>query len=107
MQKIKCYIYGAGNEYNRFCSYLPLYEDRIDILGVITTEWQGFSKIDGFSWIRFEEIEKTEWDYVIIAVRNWKEIAGILERQGIFKEKMIRSSSFYVPFFNLEDFLEL
>ena len=36
--KYKVYIYGEGNEYNKFASYLFLYQDKLDILGLVTTE---------------------------------------------------------------------
>lgn len=107
MNKLKCYIYGAGNEYSRFCSYLPLYENQIEILGIVTTKRQSFSRMDGIPCIVPEEIEQDKMDYVIIAVCKWKEIADILELYNIPKQKIIRSSSFYYPFFSLHEFLKL
>ncbi len=54
-----------------------------------------------------EKMNKTELDYVIIAVINWKEIADILESHGVYENKIIRSSAFYYPCFDLDEYLKL
>lgn len=107
MKKLKCYIYGAGNEYNRLCSYMMLYRDKIEILGIVTTSRQKFSMLDGFECIVPDEMNQENMDYVIIAVREWKEIADILRSMGIPEEKFLRSSIFYNPYFDLEEYLKL
>ncbi len=37
-RKYKVYIYGMGNEYNKLSSYLSLYKNKLEILGIITTK---------------------------------------------------------------------
>lgn len=107
MEKLKCYIYGAGMEYNRLKSYIGLYKNEIEIIGIVTTRKQNFSYMDGFPCITIDKINAGEYDYVIIAVRNWKEVGGILKEYGITEEKWIRSTVFYCPYFDLHEFLKL
>lgn len=107
MQKYKVYIYGMGNEYNRLSSYLSLYKNKLEILGVITTKEPMISWLDGHPCTSVEKINTDELDYVIIAVVNWKEIANILESHGIDENRIIRSSAFYYPCFDLDDYLKL
>lgn len=103
----KVYIYGGGCEYNRFTSYLPLYQEKLTVLGIVTTEKNINSYIDGFPCITVEEINENEMDYVIIAVKEWKEIAKLLYEKGIDESKIIRSSVFYNPCFDLDEYLKL
>lgn len=103
----KVYIYGMGNEYNRLSSYLPLYKDRLEILGVVTTNRQAISRMDGYPCVTVEEIDKSRMDYIIVAIQKWKEIVGILVQHGIGEEKIIRSNAFYFPSFDLEGYLKL
>lgn len=105
--KYKVYIYGEGNEYNKFASYLFLYQDKLDILGLVTTEKSRVSSMDGCPCITVEEIDKTEMDYIIIAVKAWREIADILSQKGIDESKIILSTAFFSPFFDLDKYLNL
>lgn len=52
-------------------------------------------------------MNKNEMDYIIIAVQKWREIADILIQYEIDEEKIIRSTVFYYPNFNLDDYLRL
>lgn len=103
----KVYIYGGGREYNRFAAYLPLYREKLTVLGIVTTKENRNSSIDGFPCITLEELNTNEMDYVIIAVKNWKEIAELLYLKGIEESKIIRSSIFCNPWFDLDGYLKL
>lgn len=46
-------------------------------------------------------------DYIIIAVIKWKEVLDILDQHGINESKIIRSTAFYSPCFDLDDYLKL
>lgn len=104
-RKIKCYIYGAGNEYNNLCSYLFLYN--IEILGIVTSTPNRYRYIDGIPCITPDAMKQDKLDYVIIAVKKWKEIADILNKMGITEDKILRSSIFFNPHFNLDEYLAL
>lgn len=104
-KKLKCYIYGAGDEYNKLCSYLHLYN--IEILGIITTVQSRYKYMDGIPCITPDLIKRDEMDYIIIAVQQWKEIADFLSEMDIPENKFLRSSIFYNPYFNLEEYLRL
>ncbi len=47
------------------------------------------------------------YDYVIIAVREWKEVGEILKQYGVLEDKWIRSNVFYCPYFDLQEYLVL
>ncbi len=103
--KLKCYIYGAGNEYNKLCSYLHLYP--IEILGIVTSAPNRYQYIDGNPCITPDAIKREKMDYIIIAVQKWKEIADILRKMGISDDKLLRSSIFYNPYFDLDEYISL
>lgn len=107
MERLKCYIYSAGMEYNRLKSYMGLYKDQIEVIGIVTTRKQSFSCMDGLPCLTVDEIGAGGYNYVIIAVQNWKEISGILKQHGIPEEKWIRSNAFYCPYFELWEYLKL
>lgn len=106
-RQYKVYIYGMGNEYNKLSSYLSLYKDKLEILGIVTTNKPKISCLDGYPCMPVERINTDELDYVIIAVVNWKEIASILETHGIDENKIIRSTAFYYPCFDIDEYLKL
>lgn len=103
---LKCYIYGIGMQYNILSSYLKLYEDKIEILALVTTEPQRITCLDGKKVIRPWEMKIEEMDYVIVAVKQYKEVFDILKKMGL-SDKILRSDIFSIPNFVLEDYLEL
>lgn len=105
--KFKVYIYGAGHYYNRLSSYLRRESDQLEVLGVVTSQPMFFEKIDGYKVIRPEEMNMSQADYVIIAVKEWKEVAAKLYELGVKEEEIIRSSVFELPWFDLEEYLKL
>ena len=107
MKKYKVYIYGAGDEYNKFTSYLPFFLNSIEILGIVTTNRQPFTYMDGFPCLTVEEIEKDKIDYVIIAIYDWKEVVANLNKKGIEDRQIIRSSVFSFPWFDLNEYIKL
>lgn len=107
MKKLKCYIYGAGTEYNKLASYLEIYKEKIEIIAIVTTQKQKISILDGISCITPDEIHKEQMDYIIIAVQKWKEIYNYLKKFEIEDEKILRSHIFYLPNFVLDEYLKL
>lgn len=105
--RYKVYICGMGNEYNRLSSYLKLYRDRLNVLGIVTTEKQVISEMDGYPCKTIQEIDAGEMDYVIIAVNQWRQIADTLVQYGIEESRIIRGSAFYNPNFDLDKYLRL
>lgn len=105
--KYNVYIYGAGNEYNRLSAIINMYSDKLNVLGLVTTERQLFKSIDGFACLTVDEIDVEKMDYIIIAVGKWKEISDSLIVRGIDEKYIIRSSAFFVPGFDLERYLRI
>ncbi len=107
MKKYKVYIYGAGNEYNKFTSYLPFLLNSIEVMGIVTTNRQPFTHMDGYPCLTLDEVESNKIDYVIIAIHEWKEVAINLNKKGIGDRQIIRSSVFSFPWFDLEEYIKL
>lgn len=103
--KYKLFIYGAGKEYNRLSSYLCSYSSMFDVVGIITTQKQCFQYVDGRKCFTIDEIGEEDFDFIVIAVQAWKEIANILWGRGIPEKKIIRSSVFYNPNFDFNKYL--
>lgn len=74
--------------YNRIINY---FSDRLkfNILGIITTE-KNYKFVDGFLCITPCDIKSHSFDYIIIAIDNWKEPYRLLKGLGIEDEKIIR-----------------
>lgn len=109
MKRLRCCIYGAGREYNKLSSYLSLYKEKIEVVAIVTTKRQKFSVLDGIPCIRPDEMQLDMIDYIIIAVEKWKEVFDYLKifLGGGIEEKIIRGSVFYLPNFNLEEYIKL
>jgi len=95
MNKIRVYIYGAGAQYRKWQEHQFEWKERIEVLGIVTTSDIGVSELDGYPVIRPTEMKTDGSDYVIIAVKEWEEIAKYLIECGVEKEKIIRSSVLY------------
>lgn len=106
-KKIKIYVYGAGLEYNKLSSYLLMQRDRIEVLGIVTTQRQLFDSIDGYRCLLPCDIDVENMDYVVIASKAWKEIMKTLLFYGIDEEKVIFSGVFYNPCFDMDEYLRL
>ena len=102
----KAYIYGAGREYDNFMSVYPYYCSEIQIIAVITTDRQYFDTIDGYNVIRPNEVKASNIDFVIIAIEQWREAFDSLVKSGISPLKIIRSSTFRLPFLILQSILD-
>lgn len=107
-KRFRIYIYGAGSDYNRFASYLNIYRDRLEVLGIITTKPQTFDKIDGYSVSVIDDIFLDDFDFIILASRQfWREMFEKCIELGIEEEKIIRSSVFELPMFDLDGYVRL
>ncbi len=107
MKKIKIYIYGAGQEYNRFLSYLAAYTNRFEVLGIVTTERQKIEYLDTYPCIVASEMSVEDVDYIIIAIEKWQGIVGYLKEFGIGDDKIIPSKVFSLPYFDLDAYIQL
>lgn len=84
---IGVFVYGAGNEYNKFVCLLNLYKNQIHVLGLVTTNAMKYNMLDGYRLYRPEQILDEKFDYIIIAVKEWKPVADVLLRYGIEKKE--------------------
>lgn len=105
-QIIYCYVYGIGKQYNVLSSYLKIYQDKIRVLALVTTEPQLITYLDGKKIIRPWEMDIDKADYVIVAMKRYKEVFGILKEMGA-SGKILRSDIFSIPNFVLEDYMKV
>ncbi len=103
---IDCYIYGAGNMYNRLrCMIRQISE--IHVIGVITSEAPDHEVIDGYKRYALQNADFSKADYIIIAVESWPEIAEILKAYNVGEEKILLWRAFFDPDFDLREYLRL
>jgi len=95
MRKLKIYVYGAGMEYKKLYPKLTAWKERIEVLGIVTTQDIGVDNVNGYPVIRPEEICQDVMDYVVIAVKAWKEVMDTLLSNRILKEKIIKGQEIY------------
>ncbi len=103
---MNCYIYGAGQMYNRIISQVKS-QDGLFIRGVVTTETPEHLSIDSYHRYSACEVNWKEAELVIIAVEKWMEIAEILHGFGVSDDKIIRGNVFLNPCFNLKDYISV
>lgn len=106
-RKIKIYVYGAGFEYNRFLSYVSAYSDKVEIIGIVTTESQPIKFLDGYPCITAEEMRLDLVDYIVIAIAKWEEIISDLKALGVEGKKIIPSVVFSLPYFEFDSYFTL
>ncbi len=106
MDKIRVYVYGAGNEYKKLKNYLLKYDDIINVLGILLSNCDGNKTIDGKQIYKVSDILESNWDYIIISVVYWEEIYEKLKKSGIQDEKIILGASFYDNDFDFIKYIE-
>jgi len=87
--EVNAYIYGAGWEYCKFKEWTLGLKVKLNVLAIVTTEDIGYDYVDESKVIRPTEIVQEQADYVIIAVKKWKEVKSLLLTQGITEEKIV------------------
>ena len=107
MKTYKVYIYGAGYRYNKLFVHLHRFKEQMSILGIITTGKPQYKKMDSYPCFCVDEVDLHEADFIIIAIDDWKPIFRILKERNVQEEKIVRSCAFELPYFNLDDYLEL
>ena len=106
VKRYKVYIYGAGHAYNILSSYLHLYKEKIEVLGIVTTNHIPYRYIDGYKCILAEDANWELADYCIVAVEDWEEIRNKLVCYGV-ESKILRSHIFSIPNFDIDKYLNL
>lgn len=106
-KKYKIYVYGAGNMYNRLFAFLKLQENKIEILGIVTTVKISYRTIDGYKCFSVDEVDLNEADFVIVAIDKWEEIRDFLLKRGVLRKKIVRDRVFELPDFDIDEYVEL
>ncbi len=107
MKRITACIYGAGKEYDRFSSVLFAYRDMMEVLFIVTTSEPKYKRVDSFDCVAIDNACFEGVDYVIIAIKNWKEVLEKLYSRGIKKTQIIPSHVFYTHNFDIKKYLTL
>lgn len=107
MNRYNAYIYGAGYKFNKLSAFLPLYKEKIQVLGVVTTFSPSSREIGGYKCFGINEVNLNSADIIIIAIENWRPIFDELMIQKIDENKIIRSTVFELPYFDIDDYMEL
>ena len=101
----KVYIWGCGKRYNRLSSYLNVYKNQIEVLGIISGVEEKFSYMDGLPIIKPDDIELTNVDFIIVASTYWNEILNLIKQKNIDENYLIRAEVFENPWFDLEAYI--
>lgn len=103
----KVLIWGAGSFYDKYLSKW-IWLEKIEILGFVANEIANTVKqIDGKPLIDLEEIQKVEFDYIIVASRFFAEIKKQALACGIDEDKIINGKVMTHPCFNWERYIEI
>lgn len=104
---IEAYIFGAGQEYNRFSAVMKLYADELSIKGIVTSRKYCRDRIDGYKTFELGEVAFQETDYLILAVGpGWQEALKLVT-EYVSTERIIRSHVFFTPWFDLKKYMRL
>lgn len=102
-------IWGCGCIYNRIINQIILLEQlgKITRVAVACKEPLPLSHIDGVKRIHPEEIRNYGFDYVIVAVKEWRSVFWEAEAYGIPEEKLILGTALYTPLFDWDRYIKL
>lgn len=103
----KVYIWGCGKRYNRLSSYLNVYKNQIEVLGIISGVEEKFSYMDGLPIIKPDDIELTNVDFIIVSSTYWNEILNLIKQKNIDENYLIRAEVFENPWFDLEAYIKI
>ena len=103
----KVLIWGAGSFYDKYLSKW-IWLEEIEILGFVANEIANTIKqIDGKPLINIEEIQKVEFDYIIVASKFFTEIKKQALACGIDEDKIINGKVMTHPCFNWKRYIEI
>lgn len=105
----KIFIWGIGKDYEKCSTILKYLEFINDIEVVGVTAKDVFSNsIDGYPFIKKEQITGTEFDYLLITpINKYKDIYNEAIEMGLEREKIVSSSQVYIHDFSFEKYSKL
>lgn len=107
-RRYKVFIYGHGRKYDEVASLLRGYDGIvIDIQGIITSDAPKYRYFDGLPCFKAEDVLDDEFDFIIVTPDAWKEIVLYLNEKGVPDDKIVLRRPFYLPYFDLEKYLQV
>lgn len=102
-------IWGTGHYYNKFFNVLQLQEMRkaVTVVAVISNDGDIKDCIDGYPFVRKEEVNTLEFDYCLVAIDNFQAIMQEADCLGIPREKLIPLRVLAIPYFDFEKYITI
>ena len=84
-------IWGTGRLYNQYFNLIKYYEEKkeISIIGVVSNDVEINNTIDGYTFYKKHHIKKLNFDYCIVAIKNFESIKEEATTLGIPIKKLI------------------
>lgn len=93
MQKSNVYIYGNGYECKKVLQRIRQIPELVNVKGIIVSKKEQEFGIENIRLYEFPQIEK--YDFIIIAVYNWRDVYQILKTKNVDDAQIILSVDIY------------
>lgn len=104
----KVFIWGVGHLYNKYINCVRMQElmGSLVIQGVTSNE-KNVLQVDGYHFVPKHEINRIEYDYCIVAIRDFQSILSEAQSLGIEPRKCIPIRVFAIPFFDIAKYIKI
>jgi uncharacterized protein (DUF1919 family) len=104
----KVIIWGTGSYYSQYLNLIKNQEKmgRIHVVACISND-DYINNIDTYPMVSKQNIKDIEFDYCIVAMKNFQEAIKESKSLGIAEECLIPVRVFSVPFFDFEDYINI
>lgn len=109
--KYKIILWGIGYVYNRTQSLIKYFEllNQIEIVGITAQKVPCAKMLDGYRIFEIKEIQKVEYDYIIVLSDNYYEeiVKTAVNEFGIERKKVINYKILHIPNINMNQYFKL
>lgn len=104
----RVFIWGMGYLYNKYINCVRIHELTGDLkIQCVTSNEKNISTVDGYRFVPKEKIGSVEYDYCVVAVREFQTVLEEALSMGIMPWKCIPIRVFSIPFFDLAKYIEV
>lgn len=104
----KVFIWGIGCIYNKYINCVRMQELVGDlVIQGVTSNEKNILQVDGYRFVPKEKIDSIEYDYCVVAVRDFQSVLKEAASMGIESGQCIPIKVFSIPFFDLKKYVRI
>ncbi|MDE7430498.1 MAG: DUF1919 domain-containing protein, partial [Lachnospiraceae bacterium] len=104
----KVIIWGIGHLYNKYINCVRMQElsGSLVIQGVTSND-KNISMVDGYHFISKDEISIIEYDYCVVAVKDFQSVLREAQSMEVEPQRCIPIRVFSIPFFDFSKYIKI